>query len=43
MTRPILGRNVDDSFRRFGVDMPDSVRKVLEDARRRKMPEGMDI
>lgn len=38
-----IGRHVEDSFERFGVDMPESVRETIDDARRGKMPEGLDI
>ena len=38
-----IGRHVEDTFSRHGVDMPESVRKNIEDARRGKMPEGLDI
>ena len=38
-----IGRHVEDSFKRHGVDMPDSVRKTIDDARRGKMPEGLDV
>ena len=41
--RSKIGRHVEDSFKRFGVDMPDSVRKTLDNARRGKTPEGLDI
>ena len=37
-----IGRNVENSFRRHDVDMPESVRKTIDDARRGKMPKGLD-
>ena len=38
-----IGKHVEDSFRRSGIDMPESVRKNIDNARRGKMPEGLDI
>ena len=38
-----IGRHVEDSFGRHGVDMPDSIRKTIDEARRGKMPDGLDI
>ena len=28
-----IGRRVEDSFGKFGVDVPESVRKTIDDAR----------
>ena len=38
-----IGRRVEDSFGKFGVDVPESVRKTIDDARQGKMPEGLDL
>ena len=38
-----IGKNVEESFSRHGVQMPDSVRKSIDDARGGKMPDGLDI
>ena len=38
-----IGRHVEDSFGRHGVDMPETIRKTIDDARRGKMPDGLDI
>ena len=38
-----IGKHVEDSFRESGLDMPESVRKNIDNARRGKMPEGLDI
>ena len=38
-----IGRHVEDSFGRHGVDMPESIRKTIDDARQGKMPDGLDI
>ena len=37
-----IGKNVENSFSKHGVDMPNSVRKSIDDARRGKMPDGLD-
>ncbi len=38
-----IGKNVEASFSKHGVQMPDSVRKSIDDARGGKMPDGLDI
>ena len=38
-----IGKHVEDSFRKSGVDMPEPVRRTIDDARRGKMPDGLDI
>ena len=38
-----IGRNVERSYKKFGVEMPGSVRKTIDDARRGKMPKGLDL
>ncbi len=38
-----IGRRVEESYKKFGVDMPDSVRKTIDDARKGKMPGGLDL
>ena len=38
-----IGRGVEESFERFGVDMPDSVRETIDSARDGQLPEGVDL
>ena len=38
-----IGRYVEDSFSQRGVDMPESIRETINDARRGKMPDGLDL
>ncbi len=38
-----IGRGVEESFERFGVDMPDSVRETIDAARDGHAPEGLDL
>ena len=38
-----IGRYVEDSFTKYGVDMPESVRETIDDARRGKMPDGLEL
>ena len=38
-----IGRRVEQSFSRFGVDMPETVRKTIDEARKGKMPDGLDL
>ena len=38
-----IGRHVEDSFQKAGMDVPDSVRETIDKARGGKMPEGLDI
>ncbi|MCI0439436.1 MAG: zinc ribbon domain-containing protein, partial [Chloroflexi bacterium] len=33
-----IGRRVEESYKKFGVDMPNSVRKTIDDARKGKLP-----
>ena len=37
-----IGRNVEDTFRRHGMDMPSSVRESIDAARKGKLPPGVD-
>lgn len=37
-----IGRNVEESFSRFGVEMPESVRESIDAARQGEMPKGLD-
>jgi hypothetical protein len=37
-----IGRNVEESFSRFGVEMPNSVRESIDAARQGEMPKGLD-
>ena len=38
-----IGRRVEESFKSFGVEVPESVRKNIEGARRGNIPEGLDL
>ena len=38
-----IGRNAEKTFERFGVGMPESVRGMIDEARKGKMPEGFDL
>ena len=38
-----IGRHVEESFTRHGVDMPDSVRESIDSARSGEAPNGMDL
>ena len=38
-----VGRRVEETFKRFGVEMPDRIRKTIDEARRGKLPEGLDL
>ncbi|MCY4556310.1 MAG: zinc ribbon domain-containing protein [Chloroflexi bacterium] len=38
-----IGRHVEESFTRHGVDMPDSVRESIDSARSGEAPKGMDL
>ena len=38
-----VGRHTEDTYKKFGVDMPGSVRKTIDDARKGKMPGGLDL
>lgn len=38
-----IGRNVEQSFTRHGVDMPESVRQTIDAARDGSLPKGLDI
>ena len=38
-----IGRHVEDSFSRHGVDMPESVRDTIQAAREGDIPKGLDI
>ena len=38
-----IGRHAEKSFERFGVDMPESVRGMIDEARKGKMPDGLDL
>ena len=38
-----IGRNVEQSFTRHGVDMPESVRQTIDAAREGSLPKGLDI
>ncbi len=37
-----IGRNVEESFARHGVDMPQSVRDSIDAARQGEAPKGLD-
>ncbi len=38
-----IGRHVEDSFARHGVQMPESVRDTIQAAREGDLPKGLDI
>ncbi len=38
-----IGRHVEDSFARHGVEMPESVRDTIQAAREGDLPKGLDI
>ena len=38
-----IGRHVEQSFARHGVDMPDSVRQSIDAARSGEAPKGLDL
>ena len=38
-----IGKKVEDNFSSHGVDMPTSIRDSIDNARRGKMPNGLDL
>jgi putative FmdB family regulatory protein len=38
-----IGRNVEESFQRHGLDMPDSVRENISAAREGSLPKDLDL
>jgi putative FmdB family regulatory protein len=38
-----IGRHVEESFAKHGVDMPDSVRQSIDSARGGEAPKGLDL
>ena len=38
-----IGRNVEEKFKTHDVEMPESVRRTIDDARGGQMPKGLDI
>ena len=38
-----IGRHVEDSFARHGVNMPESVRDTIQAAREGDLPKGLDV
>ena len=38
-----IGKHVEEAFSRHGLDLPESVHKTIEEARRGKMPKGLDL
>ena len=38
-----IGRHVEESFAKHGVDMPDSVRQSIDSARSGEAPKGLDL
>lgn len=38
-----IGRHAEESFERFGMDMPESVHETIENARQGVMPEELDL
>jgi len=37
-----IGRHVEESFQRYGMEMPQSVRDTIDAAREGELPKGMD-
>jgi hypothetical protein len=37
-----IGRHVEESFQRYGMDVPESVRDTINAAREGEMPKGLD-
>ena len=38
-----IGRQVEESFTRYGMEMPESVRETIDAAREGELPQGMDV
>ena len=38
-----IGRHVEESFAKHGVEMPDSVRQSIDSARSGEAPKGLDV
>ena len=38
-----IGRHVEESFTRHGVEMPDTVRESIDSARSGEAPKGLDL
>jgi len=38
-----IGRHAEKRFESLGVDMPESVRDMIDDARKGKMPDELDL
>ena len=38
-----IGRNVEESFRKHGMDVPPSVQETIKAARDGELPKGMDL
>ena len=38
-----IGRHVEESFQKYGIDMPQSVRENIEAARQGEVPQGLDL
>lgn len=38
-----IGRHVEESFARHGMDVPDSVRQSIDSARSGETPQGIDL
>lgn len=38
-----IGRHVEESFAKHGVEMPDSVRQSIDSARSGETPKGLDL
>jgi hypothetical protein len=38
-----IGRHVEESFQRYGMEMPSSVRDTIDAARAGELPKGLDI
>jgi putative FmdB family regulatory protein len=38
-----IGRQVEESFQRYGMEMPSSVRNTIDAAREGELPKGLDL
>lgn len=38
-----IGRHVEDSFRRYGMEMPSTVRETIDAAREGNLPKGVEL
>ena len=38
-----IGRHVEETFEKYGIDVPDSVKETITSAREGEMPKGLDL